>query len=74
MYALVDAIVDHCFPIMEHYSDVLEDLEDMVLARPDKRVIQQIHGVKRGVAVSAAGGVADAGSDQFCWCGSIMNA
>lgn len=47
MYTLVDAIVDHCFPIMEHYSDVLEELEDLVLAQPDKRVIQQIHGVKR---------------------------
>jgi magnesium transporter len=47
LYALLDAIVDHCFPILEHYSDVLEDLEDEVLARPDKRVIQEIHGTKR---------------------------
>jgi magnesium transporter len=47
LYALIDAIVDHCFPILEHYSDVLEDLEDQVLAHPDKRVIQRIHAVKR---------------------------
>jgi magnesium transporter len=47
LYALLDAIVDNCFPILEHYSDLLEDLEDQVLARPDKRVIQRIHSVKR---------------------------
>jgi magnesium transporter len=47
LYALLDAIVDHCFPILEHYSDVLEDLEDEVLERPDKKVIARIHSVKR---------------------------
>jgi magnesium transporter len=47
LYALLDAIVDHCFPILEHYSDLLEDLEDQVLAHPDKKVIARIHGVKR---------------------------
>jgi magnesium transporter len=47
VYALLDAIVDNCFPILEHYSDLLEELEDEVLARPDKTVIQRIHGIKR---------------------------
>jgi magnesium transporter len=47
LYALLDAIVDHCFPILEHYSDQLEDLEDEVLERPDKSVISHIHSVKR---------------------------
>ena len=47
VYTMLDAIVDHCFPILEHYSDVLEELEDQVLAQPDKKVIQRIHGVKR---------------------------
>jgi magnesium transporter len=47
MYTLLDAIVDHCFPILEHYSDLLEELEDQVLSRPDKRVIARIHAVKR---------------------------
>lgn len=47
MYSLLDAIVDHCFPILEHYSDRLEELEDAVLVKPDKTVIQQIHAVKR---------------------------
>lgn len=47
MYAMLDAIVDHCFPILEHYSDRLEELEDEVLSKPDKRVIQRIHATKR---------------------------
>ncbi len=47
MYSLVDAIVDHCFPILEHYSDRLEELEDAVLMQADKSIIQQIHMLKR---------------------------
>ena len=47
LYALLDAIVDHCFPVLEHYGDRLEDLEDLVLDRPDREVIQQIHVLKR---------------------------
>jgi len=47
MYAILDSIVDHCFPILEHYSDKLEELEDQVLLRPDKYVIHEIHMMKR---------------------------
>lgn len=47
LYSVLDAIVDHCFPILEHYSDRLEELEDEVLSHPDKRVIQRIHATKR---------------------------
>lgn len=46
-YSLIDAIVDHCFPILEYYSDRLEELEDAVLERPEKGVIRRIHGIKR---------------------------
>lgn len=47
VYTLLDAIVDNCFPILEHYSEVLEDLEDQVLEKPESRVIARIHVVKR---------------------------
>ncbi len=47
MYCLLDAIVDNGFPILEHYSDALEDLEDEVLAKPDSSVIAKIHSLKR---------------------------
>ncbi len=46
-YTLLDAIVDHCFPVLEHYGDRLEELEDLVLERPDRNTITEIHEVKR---------------------------
>jgi magnesium transporter len=47
LYTLLDAIVDHCFPVLEYYGDRLEELEDLVLDRPDRETIQEIHGLKR---------------------------
>lgn len=46
-YALIDAIVDHCFPVLEYYGDRLEELEDLVLEMPDRKTINEIHEVKR---------------------------
>src|SRR5262249_46909564 len=47
MYSLLDAIVDHCFPILEHYGERLEELEDIVLDRPPRETINAIHEIKR---------------------------
>jgi magnesium transporter len=47
VYALLDSLVDHCFPILEHYGDVLEELEDQVLANPQRAIINAIHKAKR---------------------------
>lgn len=47
LYALLDAVVDHCFPILEGYGDLLEDLEAEVVGRPTPAVQQRIHAVKR---------------------------
>jgi magnesium transporter len=47
VYALVDAIIDHCFPILENYSDRLEALEEEVLSSPQRTVINAIHKIKR---------------------------
>jgi magnesium transporter len=47
LYSLLDSIIDQLFPILEHYSDRLEEIEDEVLSRPTPRTIQQIHEVKR---------------------------
>jgi magnesium transporter len=46
-YALIDAIVDEAFPILEHFGDRLEALEDIVLQRPGPDAIQEIHRLKR---------------------------
>jgi len=47
VYALLDSIVDHCFPILEFYGDRLEELEDAVLASPERPTIRAIHKIKR---------------------------
>jgi len=47
LYALLDAIVDHLFPVLEGYGDVLEALEDEVVSNPTQEVQRRIHGVKR---------------------------
>jgi magnesium transporter len=49
VYTLLDALVDHCFPILEHYGDRLEELEDLVLSDPQRSTISAIHTIKREV-------------------------
>jgi magnesium transporter len=47
LYALLDAIVDHCFPVLEQYGNRLEELEDEILRRPTEASIQRIHRLRR---------------------------
>jgi len=47
LYALLDAIVDYCFPVLEYYGDRLQELEDLVLDRPGRETLHEIHQVKR---------------------------
>lgn len=46
-YALIDATVDTYFPMLERYGDLVEGLEERVLARPDDRAMSDIHLLKR---------------------------
>lgn len=46
LYALIDAVVDQCFPVLEHFSEQLEDVENEVLQRTDPSVMRRIHDVK----------------------------
>ena len=47
IYSLLDAMIDQCFPILEFYSELLEDLEDQALETPTTETIRRIHDVKR---------------------------
>ena len=47
VYSLLDAIVDHCFPLLEHYGDRLEEVEASVLQQSSPAAIQDIHELKR---------------------------
>jgi magnesium transporter len=46
-YSLIDAVVDEAFPILEHFGDRMEELEDRVLQRFSPDTIQEIHRIKR---------------------------
>jgi len=47
LYVLLDGIVDGYFPLLEHYSERLEDLEEELHDRPTQNTLQQIHAIKR---------------------------
>lgn len=47
VYSLLDAVVDHVFPILERYGDRLEELEDVLLERPDREAVNEVHRIKR---------------------------
>jgi len=47
LYALLDALVDHAFPILEKYGDELEDVELALFVDAKPRLFRQLHTVKR---------------------------
>lgn len=51
VYALLDAAVDHCYPILERYGDLLEELEEDVLDRPTPDVLHRTHAIKRELSM-----------------------
>jgi magnesium transporter len=46
-HAVIDAIVDSYFPILETIGERLEALETAILARPMQRHVTRLHGLKR---------------------------
>ena len=53
-YALLDAVVDSYFPVVEHFADELETIEDDVAQRGNKAVIDRIHLVRNELLLCAA--------------------
>jgi magnesium transporter len=50
-YALLDATVDHCFPILERYGEMLDHLEDSVLMSSADNLLQEVHAIKRELTI-----------------------
>jgi magnesium transporter len=48
-YALMDAIVDHYFLILEKMSERIEQFEDRVYSEPTPKILQAIHDLKREI-------------------------
>ena len=46
-YALLDAIIDNFFPVIETYGDRLEVLEEAALSHPNEKILNQIYTVRR---------------------------
>ncbi|NJO41378.1 MAG: magnesium/cobalt transporter CorA [Cyanobacteria bacterium CRU_2_1] len=46
-YALIDAIIDGFFPVLEAYGEELEELEAEVVANPTRQSLAKIHATKR---------------------------
>jgi magnesium transporter len=46
-YCLLDAIVDGFFPVLEYYGEIIEELENEVMSKPDRSTLTKIHHVRR---------------------------
>jgi magnesium transporter len=46
-YALLDAIMDHYFPVLEHLGDTIEELEDEILTAPTRSMVGHLHNLRR---------------------------
>ena len=47
LYALLDAIADAVFPVLEHHAERIEAIEDQIYTDPDDHVITVVHDLKR---------------------------
>ncbi|WP_009630835.1 magnesium/cobalt transporter CorA [Synechocystis sp. PCC 7509] len=46
-YTLIDAIVDGFFPVLEAYGELIEELEQEVVANPTRKTLQKIYHIRR---------------------------
>jgi magnesium transporter len=46
-YALIDAVVDGFFPVMDTLSETVEDLEEAAIDDPEPHTLARIHAVRR---------------------------
>ncbi|MBI2373754.1 MAG: magnesium/cobalt transporter CorA [Deltaproteobacteria bacterium] len=49
-YALLDAIVDYNFPVLEHYAEQLDALESDVMEAPTPDTLKKIQNIKRDLS------------------------
>lgn len=50
-YALIDALIDEFFPVLEAYGERLEDLENTLVVRPTPALLRNLHRIKRELLV-----------------------
>lgn len=47
LYSLVDVVIDSAFPLLEDIGEQIEELEDRVLEKPNKAILNTLHQLKR---------------------------
>lgn len=50
-YSLLDAIVDGYFAVIEDFGDRIEEVEEVVVAEPDRDTLQSIYALKRSLVL-----------------------
>ncbi len=50
-YALIDAIIDHVFPVLERIGNEIEEMEDDLIDRPSRDSALRIHTLKRSLMI-----------------------
>jgi magnesium transporter len=45
-YSLLDAVIDSYFPVLEHYGERLDELEETVVNTPNRRALDGLHALK----------------------------
>lgn len=50
-YAMIDAMVDRYYPVAQHLSDRLEELQDIIVDQPHPDVLARIHVLRRQLVV-----------------------
>jgi len=46
-YALLDAVIDGYYPVLEAYGEYLEELEDRIVETPSPSALKEVHATKR---------------------------
>jgi len=49
-WALVDAVVDHYFPLIENLGESMEELQETVLDAPTRERLRELHDFRRAIA------------------------
>ena len=47
LYCLLDVVIDQGFPVLEHFGERLEQLEEVLLEQPGKSALAELHYIKR---------------------------
>jgi magnesium transporter len=48
-HSIMDAVINSYFPVLEHYSFWIDEIEEGLLDEPSPEMIAKAHGVKRGL-------------------------